>query len=234
MIASLEALCFDLDNTLVDRNRAWQAFLAAWLRDRFPHAPSTWRDRTLAELEAVDGHGWAPSQAVDAHLVNALGLDDRDVNRLRLQWRHAVPRLFAPDPDVTATLAALAPHLPMALVSNGSGENQRRKLAASGLDRFFAPELIFISGERGSAKPEPDLFHAALTALDAPAAATLFIGDDPVRDILGAHAIGMATCWVSNGRIDVSLPQSPDMVISSIPDLEGSVHARHEPHTCHA
>ena len=234
MRGRFEALCFDLDNTLIDRNRAWQAFLEGWLRDRFPHTPATWRKRTLAELVALDRHGWAPSGDVDAHLVKALGLDDREVNRLRIQWRGAIPRLFTPDPAVTATLAALAPQLPMALVSNGSGENQRRKLAAAGLISFFPPEFIFISGERRCAKPEPGLFQAALAALGTSAAATLFIGDDPVRDILGAHAIGMATCWISNGRADVSLPQSPDMIISSIPDLEGFVHARHEPHTCHA
>jgi putative hydrolase of the HAD superfamily/5'-nucleotidase len=70
----------------------------------------------------------------------------------------------------------------------------RRYLAAAGLAGLFG--CLVFSCEHGAVKPAPRLFERALTALGADPARTLFVGDDPARDIAGAAACGMKTVRV--------------------------------------
>ena len=44
------------------------------------------------------------------------------------------------------------------------------------------------------------LFQAALAESEVSAAQTVFIGDDLQRDITGAAACGLRTCWLSRDR----------------------------------
>jgi FMN phosphatase YigB (HAD superfamily) len=62
-------------------------------------------------------------------------------------------------------------------------------LALEGVDHLFA--AVAISGKLGVAKPEPEIFQAALTEAGAAAAATVHVGDQPVMDVAAARAVGI-------------------------------------------
>ncbi len=79
---------------------------------------------------------------------------------------------------------------PMALVSNGFKQVQYRKVRNSGLEKYFVRRL-FISEEVGYHKPNPKIFAAALTALNAKKYETLMVGDNVVNDIEGAQVFGI-------------------------------------------
>jgi putative hydrolase of the HAD superfamily len=55
-------------------------------------------------------------------------------------------------------------------------------------DRFAA---VAISGKLGVAKPDPDIFKAALTEAGADPGATVHVGDQPVNDVAAARAVGI-------------------------------------------
>jgi putative hydrolase of the HAD superfamily len=55
-------------------------------------------------------------------------------------------------------------------------------------DRFAA---VAISGKLGVAKPDPEIFKAALTEAGADPQATLHVGDQPVNDVAAARAVGI-------------------------------------------
>jgi putative hydrolase of the HAD superfamily len=55
-------------------------------------------------------------------------------------------------------------------------------------DRFAA---VAISGVLGVAKPDPAIFHAALGQARVPAEATVYVGDSPTIDVVGARAAGL-------------------------------------------
>jgi putative hydrolase of the HAD superfamily len=55
-------------------------------------------------------------------------------------------------------------------------------------DRFAA---VAISGKLGVAKPDPEIFKAALTEAVADPEATVHVGDQPVNDVAGALAAGI-------------------------------------------
>jgi len=64
---------------------------------------------------------------------------------------------------------------------------------------FHKLDAIIISGEVRLKKPDPQIFRLALEKLNTAATKTLFVGDDPEKDICGAKAIGMQTSLFQNG-----------------------------------
>ncbi|CAM2006433.1 HAD family hydrolase [Acanthopleuribacter pedis] len=218
---AIQALCFDLDNTLVDRNGVWSRFHREWLAEQ-PRVPAAARTALFRQLMDLDGFGLGSRDDQDCFLAAHWDFSAADIAAKHRQWVVAIPRLFPRDPARCDLLHRLAARFPLALVNNGGSQTQRAKLAASGLGSCFAADGLFLSAECGAAKPEPAIFRAALAWLGIPAENTLFIGDDPQRDILGAAALGMKTCWLANPHLD---PVTADWTIDSIFDLEPLLYA---------
>lgn len=124
---------------------------------------------------------------------------------------------LAATPEVIAAVHRVSRRCRIGIVTDGGSERQRAKLAASGLaDRMAA---VVISGDIRAQKPAPRIFREALAELDAEPAQTLFVGDDLSRDIGGARAAGMKTCWVSNGRRMPDGVPAPDLVVRTVAEL---------------
>ena len=95
-----------------------------------------------------------------------------------------------------AALEALASRVRLALVTNGVGRTQRRRIDRLGLRPFF--DGIAISGELGTAKPGTEIFDEALRQLgDPPRERVLMVGDNLSSDIAGANASGIDACWLN-------------------------------------
>jgi putative hydrolase of the HAD superfamily len=62
-------------------------------------------------------------------------------------------------------------------------------LALEGVDHLFA--AVAISGKLGVAKPDPEIFLAALEEAGADPAATVHVGDQPGNDVAAARAVGI-------------------------------------------
>jgi putative hydrolase of the HAD superfamily len=78
---------------------------------------------------------------------------------------------------------------PLGVISDGNGEQQRRKLALTGINSFF--KSIIISGEVGLQKPHPNLFRRSAKELNLSLDEIVYIGDLLEKDALGAHNAGM-------------------------------------------
>jgi putative hydrolase of the HAD superfamily len=92
-------------------------------------------------------------------------------------------------PGALDALAELRKDVPLALVTNGPLDLQRKKLRRLGLESTF--EAIVISAEEGFAKPDAGIFLAALKRLGVEPAGAVMIGNDPVEDVEGALAAGL-------------------------------------------
>lgn len=77
----------------------------------------------------------------------------------------------------------------MAVITNGFREVQHRKLANSGIDKYF--DAVMISEEQGVHKPSPIIFKRALTAIGGIKSEALMVGDDFANDIEGAMIFGI-------------------------------------------
>ena len=107
----------------------------------------------------------------------------------------------------------------LALVTNGGGEQQKRKILRFGLSRFF--DAVVIEGEFGAGKPDPRVFRFALEKVGSTPAEAWMVGDNLEYDIAGAQGIGIHAVWVDTDG--AGLPDSssvrPDRIIGSLAEL---------------
>jgi HAD superfamily hydrolase (TIGR01549 family) len=108
----------------------------------------------------------------------------------------------------------------IALVTNSSSRSQRTRLSSLGLDGAF--DHVVISGELGIAKPDPAIFHEALTRLQIPATSAWHVGDSILTDIAGAAAAGIRSVWLNreNRSRDANGP-IPELEVKALDGLVG-------------
>jgi putative hydrolase of the HAD superfamily len=72
-------------------------------------------------------------------------------------------------------------------------------------------------------KPAPEIYRAALDALDVEPANALFVGDRVREDVQGPAALGMRTCLVTYFRVDGGDHGLADAVAESPADVLATV-----------
>lgn len=93
----------------------------------------------------------------------------------------------------------------MYVITNGIGEIQRARFAATPISQYFGG--MFISGEIGYAKPDIRFFNAVLSKLGITDKRTvLVIGDSLSSDMAGAIGAGLDSCFLSFDGKKTELP----------------------------
>jgi putative hydrolase of the HAD superfamily len=210
----IRALLLDLDDTLFDRNAAFCAWAdhQTWTQRGRRIDPEELR--ILVELDAR-GHRSRHDFASDAHAEIGLVVDP-------VTFPVQLSEHVMIEPGVEATIGRIAQVMRVGVVTNG-GPAQRTKLARIGLDDLV--HAVFISGELGTAKPDPEIFHRALRWTEQRAEDVLFVGDHPEIDLAPAAALGMATAWRRRGTWPETM-QPPTHTIESITRLVELVELR--------
>jgi putative hydrolase of the HAD superfamily len=159
------------------------AFHAAW--------------KQMPQRAAIDGprenddKGWW-RELVDLVLdqvAPSLGEFDRD-NFFEIAYEHfAEASVWELYPEVPGVLEKLQPRFQLAVISNFDGR-LRFILQHLGISNYFS--YIFISGELGADKPDPEIFRRAVTVMHLNADEVLHVGDDPERDWKAASAAGLS------------------------------------------
>lgn len=229
-----EAVCFDLDQTLVDALGSWRlAFIEAIglaaeqlpaLRTEDPGLLHDERFRPLVQQAFGRGDGDWDSRFVDeafAWLLAGYGAGDAAhgvVPRVVAAYHDAWPRHTRLFDDVLPVLEALQGRFRLALITNGAAREQRLKIERHGLDRWF--DVILVSREVGVRKPHPAIFQQALATLAVAPERAVHIGDSLEHDVAGARSAGMLAVWLNRegaGR-DPSSP-APAAVLPGLDEL---------------
>ncbi len=207
----LKAVLFDLDNTLVDRDRAWAELVDACA----PNLDPALRQRVLHE----DAHGRRPRGQYVRWLEHNAPQVLAHAPKAR-PWAHIADaialRVRAFD-LVAQTLEDMQGKFRMALVSDGSSAVQHKKLHTAGLTPYF--EVVVVSEEVGVCKPSPRPFEHALEQLGVKPEQAVFVGDHPVRDVQGAARLGMTPVWRRHGPWPADLPK-PRLAIDDVHQLQ--------------
>ncbi|MFF4540874.1 HAD family hydrolase [Streptomyces aureus] len=192
---------FDLDNTLIDRSAGLEHWARGFVRSR----------ALPREAEAVVGDRLRdranPEDFVS--LVAVLGLND-DPCDLWHEYVKGVARSVYCFTGAREGLESLrGAGWTIGIATNGAGDIQRAKLAATGLVPLF--DGICISGEAGARKPKRRFFEAAAAECGASLrTGGWMVGDSPETDMNGARAAGLRTLWVTNGRAWADGLREPD------------------------
>ena len=91
-----------------------------------------------------------------------------------------------------------AHNLPLALITNGTSDMQRKAVRAVEIESCF--KRILVSGDADVAvrKPNPRIFELACRALGTEPGETLMVGDNPGADIQGALGYGMQAVYLGS------------------------------------
>lgn len=173
----MRAVLFDLDNTLIDRDGALEAFLGEVFSD------FSVRQR----LRDLDAGGRGCRSQFFAAWKEASG---EELCQVRFAQR--LVTYLAPDRERLSKLRILAHQYALGVITNGGGYTQRLKLKATGWSEVFASDRLWISGEVGISKPDPAIFWMACQAMGLAANQCLYVGNDDDTDRVGAGLAGMA------------------------------------------
>jgi HAD superfamily hydrolase (TIGR01549 family) len=211
-------MLFDLDNTLVDRDRAFRGWAAAFLADRsLPPADLEW-------LIALDCGGYIDRQTLLRAVVARHGLLE-DVDLLLQEYREAVLDLIdCPRAHLDALAAARAAGWTLGIVTNGATKHQLTKIERTGLADLVDGWVV--SEEADCAKPDPRIFQLAALrcGVDVDSADSRWtedawmIGDHPPADIAGAGAAGLRSVWLEHGRHWPEIDYTPTLTAAGLPE----------------
>jgi putative hydrolase of the HAD superfamily len=215
----IEAVLFDLDQTLLDRKSSLNAYLGdQW--ERFGHrlgkAPlDLWRDRFFQ----LDTQGMVHKSKVYPQLLSEFGGDVALSATLVEDYVIRSSEYSRGFPGMASTLEALrAKGLRLAIVTNGETGFQSRNIAALGLSGLV--DEVLISQSEGLRKPDVHLFLRAVERLGTHVSKCMFVGDNPVADVLSAHAAGMQTAWFGSGQPwPADIPPNPGAAIETLPQV---------------
>ena len=183
----------------------------------------------------------SPSSELHAAVLRhhaAAGVEFPEID-LRVVWREilGLPPGTDTTPLVEALEAAWHPARPMPGAEQAIGILARSGLSLGllsnaqcnalatlgGISDLFAPELTILSYQHGVAKPAPALFRILADRLAGRGITpdeTLFIGNDPLHDILPAAAAGFQTALFT-GHTDSLRPGecAPDLILTKWSEL---------------
>ena len=206
---SIRAVAFDLDETLFSRRKSFQSLLLDWVGDQVD-------ELSLVEIIKKDEHGYFPRDAFFEWLAGFIN-SEKTGETLKAEFMDKFPdhiRLQSRNSDLLSELEKRGYSL--ALLSNGSSKLQRKKLKATGLEKYFPQDRIFISGELNADKPDPSVFLTLAKSLGYKPSEILYVGDHWENDVKGSEYIGMKSAWVSLGR---DIPSGQNNKVLVIDDL---------------
>lgn len=192
--AALRAVSFDVGGTLITPHPSVGDIYAEVAASHgFPNLPpplltqrftAAWKSTPNFDYST---QGWAA--LVDDTFRGLLPSPPSQTFFPALYQRFAEPGAWHVYPDVLPTLQALGQvGLSLAIVSNWDAR-LRPLLRDLQLDRFF--QVIVVSCEIGSTKPQRPIFDHLLSHLRLPANAVLHVGDHPEADLAGARNAGL-------------------------------------------
>jgi YjjG family noncanonical pyrimidine nucleotidase len=196
-------LLFDLDNTLLDFDRAEKtAFCAAF--SAYGLLPD---EQTYALYHRINDDLWKRLERGEISrerlfvlrftmLLEKLRIRDGGLSEelSRAYFRLLSHQSFTVE-GAEEVCRALAAEYSLHIITNGTAPVQRERLRGSGLLPYCTG--IFISDEIGAAKPSPLFFSAVMTEIGAALPAECcVIGDSWSSDIAGALAAGIDAVWI--------------------------------------
>jgi len=222
-----KAVFFDLDNTLVHRNRSIDKFSASFV-EYFSDFLATADVNGVAQLiRAVDnggyGHSDNPFSSIKksvAHtlVTKLLWRDAPPFNTLLEYWKEYFPRGSVAMTGAEQQIIRLKSlEYSIGVISNGMHCSRVATLQSLNFLDYF--DLVLSSEVAGVNKPDATIFEMALSQLNVNAENAWYVGDHLVNDIQGAAHAGLTAIWLE-GFDDIDGNNRPQRVIKSLSELK--------------
>lgn len=224
-----DLVILDLDGTIVDHRTASRQALGVWLAafDRQNDEPlsEAWTAAENRHYPAWRAREISFAEQRRRRLRDFLPLigqpigDDAELDRVFEGYLSAYEAAWVAYPDASPALQELARlGCKLAVLTNGTDEQQRAKLAAVGLQGKVGP--VFASETLGVAKPGPQSYLRVCAGMEAEPARTVHIGDLYDLDVVAPREAGLQAIYLD--RYDAG-PQDESLRITTLAAVAGMI-----------
>lgn len=199
---AIDAVIFDLDNTLTDFMKAKEESIGAAVDAMIDAGLPLGRREAIDRIFAIYREKGIEHQRIfNFFLEETVGrADDRILAAAVLAYRRARDASLVLYPHAKMVLNRLLKEgYKLAVVSDAPRFEAWLRLTALGLQHAF--DVVLTYDDTGHRKPDPGGFRMALEQLGVAADRALVIGDWKERDILGGRNAGMHTVYARYGDL---------------------------------
>jgi HAD superfamily hydrolase (TIGR02253 family) len=227
----INAVIFDLDNTLVDfmlmKKQAVDAAVHA-MRDAgfkltaeeiHKRIDDIYNERGIEFQNVFDELLYREFSKIDYKILSA-GV---------IAYRRAREAALVPYPHVTMTLIELSKmHIKLGVVSDAPAKEAWLRLCYLNFHHLFDAVVTF--DDTHKRKPNPEPFQKILQQMNIKPEESLMIGDWEERDVVGAAKVGMKTVFARYGNTFGTVTSNADYDIDDIAQLAGIVRKENDEH----
>lgn len=210
---SIQAVGFDLDDTLYSRESIYQNIFAIMQTSvvnidfTFKEFYSVFQKYSEAEYEKFISREKSRLAYKNDRVIRAyqyfgksISLDEAIIfNGLYFYFYEAIePR----DGAIQLLDILKEKGYQLFVLTNGPVEDQMRKLRHLKMETFIPSDYWFISDGINCTKPDPKIFQYVEQTLDLKGKEIFYIGDDLNNDILGSQKRDWQTLWLNSGDED--------------------------------
>lgn len=183
---SIQAVIFDLDNTLADRKYSYRKHAETcgrlYLKD------ISLLDKFCERLITLDNNGYGSKNKAYNTVYEEFPLKGSP-DEMSAKWNENAEKFTHCEPFAEETLIYLKDKYTLALLTNGYTLTQNIKLDRTGLRKYFS--AVVISEETGTMKPDPEIFRLICRKINVSVNECVYVGDHFENDIKGALSAGM-------------------------------------------
>ena len=204
----MKVIVFDLDNTLIDRQRAFTEMLKDRIQLTLPADKKHLKEQAIQDILMWDDNGTVSRSVSFKKYCDKYEVTCMTSEELSTYWTTISGSVVYLFDDVIEVITYLKDKYRLAILTNGSPVSQRRKLESTGILNLF--ELSVVSGEVGIDKPDPRIFDVMCDRLNVKPEECLYIGDNYVNDVLGARNAGWNAIYLNRLHLESDESQMID------------------------
>jgi putative hydrolase of the HAD superfamily len=212
----LKSVLFDLDGTLLDRDKSVEQFIAVQYDRLNAHLSHISKLDYVTRFIELDCHGHVWKDKVYQDLVVEFAIENISWQALLDDYETQFQFHCVPFPFLIEMLDTLKQKgYMLGIITNGRGEFQTRAISGLGIQGYF--DVILISEIEQVRKPQPEIFHRAMTRLGVLVENSVFVGDHPEADIVGAKNANLRAIWKRSSHW--LEPKEADAIIDELSEI---------------
>ncbi|MCF0111606.1 MAG: HAD family hydrolase [Erysipelotrichaceae bacterium] len=214
---SVKVVLFDMDNTIIDRQRFFEETVRQQVLIDHPVKDETY-EQMVRDIIAWDENGHTKRDLTFEKYVEKYHLK-RTAAEVNAYWEVHSGDCVYPFEDAYAVILELKKTYRVGLLSNGTVYTQYNKISHLPFKDEF--EYTLVSGEIGIHKPDQRIFEKAAADLGVTCEECVYVGDNPKLDVIGAINSGMHPVWVKRYEWDFEVGDDVPVIsqLSELPEL---------------
>jgi putative hydrolase of the HAD superfamily len=218
-----KAIIFDLDNTLLDRDLTLISFCDKFVDKFSSRLNLTLKEDIIQQIRKSDRNGYRKKDELFEELLEVLPWETKpSKSELNEYWMLEFCNCVVPMNGMMDVLVELKQRgLKLGIITNGSMKMQSQKIKNLNIANYF--DSIIISEAVNLKKPDSAIFQLSLDELCVKAEEAIYVGDNPLNDVIGALNAGLNVVWLK-GKDEWNLHYDmPKKIVIELKDLVNQV-----------